>query len=101
MDITFSKMSRRKFLAFSATSIGIGVLAACAPAAAPAGGGAAAPSAAKTTITYWDWWGPAGNAVLKNLFDRLPVALKEHKPDLDLNYQNVPFGDEYFQKFLA
>jgi len=101
MDISFSKMSRRKFLAFSAAGIGAGVLAACAPAAAPAGGGAAGPAGAKATITYWDWWGPAGNAVLKNLFDRLPVALKEHKPDLELNYQNVPFGDEYFQKFLA
>src|SRR5689334_14826885 len=69
MDSTINKMSRRKFLTFSAASIGVGVLVACAPAAAPAGGGAGAPAAAKKTITYWDWWGPAGNAVLKNLFD--------------------------------
>lgn len=97
-----SKISRRSFLAFSAASIGVGILAACAPAQAPASGGSgAAPAAAGATITYWDWWGPSANAVSKNLFDRLPVALKEKKPDLELNYQNVPFGDEYFRKFLA
>jgi len=99
MNIAQNKLSRRKFLVFSAATVGVGVLAACAPAAAPAGG-AAAPSAAGKTITYWDWWGPAGSPVLQKLFDRLPKALKEKKPDLDLNYQNVPF-EEYFRKFLS
>ena len=36
----------------------------------------------------------------KALFDRLPDAMKESQPHLELNYQNVPFGD-YFVKFLA
>lgn len=100
MATTMNKISRRTFLAFSAASIGVGVLAACTPAQAPAGGGGGA-TAAGATITYWDWWGPSANAVSKNLFDRLPIALKEKEPDLELNYQNVPFGDEYFRKFLA
>ena len=55
---------------------------------------------AQQTITYWDWWGPAANETSKALFDRLPVALGESNPELELNYQNVPFG-EYFVKFLA
>lgn len=102
MDKATKKITRRTFLAFSAATISAGVLAACAAPQAPAAGeGAAAPAAAGTVVTYWDWWGPAGNAVLAALFERLPVAFKEAEPDLELNYQNVPFGDEYFRKFLA
>ena len=98
-----NQISRRRFLTFAAATVGMGALAACAPAPAPAAssaGQAAAPSKATQTVTYWDWWGPTGSAANKALFERLPVALKESKPDLELNFQNVPF-DEYFRKFLA
>lgn len=103
MTTSERSFSRRSFLRLSATSVGVGLLAACAPQATPGasstdGGGPAAPET--TTITYWDWWGPAGSAANKALFDRLPEALQEAQPHLELNYQNVPFG-EYFVKFLA
>ena len=61
---------------------------------------AAAQPARRRSRRYWDWWGPAANETSKALFDRLPVALGESNPELELNYQNVPFG-EYFVKFLA
>ncbi|MCB0107144.1 MAG: extracellular solute-binding protein [Caldilineaceae bacterium] len=96
-----SQLSRRRFLILSAAAMGTGALAACAaPGAAPATGGSDAPDAAAQTVIYWDWWGPTGSEVNQALFDRLPVALQESKPDLTLDYQNVPFG-EYFRKFLA
>ena len=98
-------VSRRDFLRLSAVTalsgIGASALAACAPAPESSGDMAGeAPAAAQQTITYWDWWGPAANETSKALFDRLPVALGEANPELELNYQNVPFG-EYFVKFLA
>ena len=100
-----NRVSRRDFLRLSAVTalsgIGASALAACAPAPASSGDMAGeAPAAAQQTITYWDWWGPAANETSKALFDRLPVALGESNPELELNYQNVPFG-EYFVKFLA
>ena len=98
-------VSRRDFLRLSAVTalsgIGASALAACAPAPESSGDMAGgAPAVAQQTITYWDWWGPAANETSKALFDRLPVALGESNPELELNYQNVPFG-EYFVKFLA
>ena len=100
-----NRVSRRDFLRLSAVTalsgIGASALAACAPAPESSGDMAGeAPAAAQQTITYWDWWGPAANETSKALFDRLPVALGESNPELELNYQNVPFG-EYFVKFLA
>ena len=100
-----NRVSRRDFLRLSAVTalsgIGASALAACASAPESSGDMAGeAPAAAQETITYWDWWGPAANETSKALFDRLPVALGESNPELELNYQNVPFG-EYFVKFLA
>ena len=100
-----NRVSRRDFLRLSAVTalsgIGASALAACAPEPESSGDMAGgAPAVAQQTITYWDWWGPAANETSKALFDRLPVALGESNPELELNYQNVPFG-EYFVKFLA
>ncbi|MFZ1756338.1 MAG: extracellular solute-binding protein [Caldilineaceae bacterium] len=110
MDRMNQKLSRRRFLALSAVSVGAGVLAACAsPASAPSApapaasegqAAEAAPAVAPQTVAYWDWWGPSGSAVNAALFERLPVALQEYDSSLELDYQNVPFG-EYFRKFLA
>jgi len=109
VTISKDKMSRRNFLKLSASTVGVSLLAACAPGASAPGGESAAagqavedaPSGTETqTITYWDWWGPTGSAANQALFERLPDALKESQPHLELNYQNVPFG-EYFRKFLA
>ncbi len=96
-------LSRRNFLRLSASTVGVGLLASCAPAdstGAPTASEAGGVAPEATTITYWDWWGPAGSAANKRLFDRLPEAMKESQPHLELDYQNVPFGD-YFVKFLA
>ena len=100
-----NRVSRRDFLRLSAVTalsgIGASALAACASGPESSGDMAGgAPAVAQQTITYWDWWGPAANETSKALFDRLPVALGESNPELELNYQNVPFG-EYFVKFLA
>lgn len=96
------KLSRRHFLTLSAAAAGAGVLAACAPTTTPADSGSADTSASTEpqTVIYWDWWGPTGSAVNQALFERLPEALKEYDSTLELDYQNVPFG-EYFRKFLA
>jgi len=107
MDRTNRKLSRRQFLALSAVSAGAGLLAACtppAPAAAPAASeeqaAESAPAVAPVIVSYWDWWGPSGSPVNAAFFERLPVALQEYDSALELDYQNVPFG-EYFRKFLA
>lgn len=110
MNISKDKLSRRRFLKLSVSTVGMGLLASCVPASpvveesAPAAASeaveAAPPGSETQTITYWDWWGPTGSAANQALFERLPDALKEAQPDLELNYQNVPFG-EYFRKFLA
>ncbi|MEM7128844.1 MAG: extracellular solute-binding protein [Chloroflexota bacterium] len=98
-NLTNIGLSRRRFLALSAMSVGAGLLAACAPVS-DSGAGDGAASSEPQTVTYWDWWGPSGSEVNAALFERLPVALTEANPDLELDYQNVPFG-EYFRKFLA
>lgn len=107
MKVSKERVSRRDFLRLSAVTalsgIGATALAACGPAPGQGASGDMAadePAMAQQTITYWDWWGPAANETSKALFDRLPVALGESNPELELNYQNVPFG-EYFVKFLA
>jgi ABC-type glycerol-3-phosphate transport system substrate-binding protein len=108
METAQNKLSRRRFLTLSAVTAGVGILAACtpptlAPTTAPAASQAAAEKAvvaAPQTVVYWDWWGPSGSAVNQVLFERLPIALKEYNGNLELDYQNVPFG-EYFRKFLA
>jgi multiple sugar transport system substrate-binding protein len=57
------------------------------------------PAAEKVTITYWDWWNmTAGNS--GKMFEYLPKGFAEVEPDIELNLQNVPFG-EYFRKFMA
>lgn len=96
------RLTRRRFLALTAASAGLGALAACAPATAPAttSSGEAGVAKATQTVIYWDWWGPTGSAANQALFERLPVALQEYDSSLELDYQNVPFG-EYFRKFLA
>ncbi|GIV77279.1 extracellular solute-binding protein [Litorilinea aerophila] len=102
MKMLDRKLSRRRFLAISAASTGAILAAACAPAQAPSAGSGevSAPANATQTVIYWDWWGPTGSAANQALFERLPNALQEHRADLELDYQNVPFG-EYFRKFLA
>ncbi len=107
MKMSKNRVSRRDFLRLSAitalSSIGVNALAACTPAPAQSPSAEMAgeePAQVRHPITYWDWWGPTGSAANKALFDRLPVALEERNPELELNYQNVPFG-EYFRKFLA
>jgi multiple sugar transport system substrate-binding protein len=57
------------------------------------------PVAEKVTITYWDWWGLTTGRTAE-MFEALVSDFAEIEPNVELNLQNVPFG-EYFRKFLA
>jgi multiple sugar transport system substrate-binding protein len=103
-------ISRRDFLRMSAAATVGATLASCAPASpapqppveekekeAPAE--EKAPVAEKVTITYWDWWGLTTGQTAE-MFEALVSDFAEIEPNIELNLQNVPFG-EYFRKFLA
>jgi multiple sugar transport system substrate-binding protein len=107
MSVLDRKTSRRDLLRMAAAAALAGaagsIVSACAAPAAPSQGEAPASGQASTqepvTITYWDWWpmttGPAGR-----MFEALPAAFAQVEPNIELNLQNVPFG-EYFTKFMA
>jgi len=97
------KTSRRELLQMTAaaalaatTSV---LVSACTVPVAPAQNGGQSPAEEAVTITYWDWWsmtaGPSGR-----MFEALPTAFAAVAPNIELDLQNVPFG-EYFTKFLA
>jgi multiple sugar transport system substrate-binding protein len=108
-------MSRREMLRMAAGAVAGGVgtmfLGACQPAQpveeekAPAEETKApaeekkAPPAEKVTVTFWDWWNMSEGAS-GEMFNYLTERFPEVEPNVELNLQNVPFG-EYFRKFLA
>lgn len=77
-------LSRRKFLQFSASALGVAALAACAPppAGAPAasGGQAAAPAGEKIVLTFGHHWEAAFRPT-QDTFDKKYI---EQHPNIDL-----------------
>ena len=118
-------LSRRKFLragilAGGATVLSVAALAGCgeeesatapaatkaaataaAPAATTAAVAAAAPKPATGEVQFWDWWNPTSGVETKNWFDFLKTDFEAKNPSLKINFQFVPFGNEYVQKFQA
>jgi len=48
-------------------------------------------------LRVWDWWSPSYNEEYGAYFDDLERTFEANNPDIDLVYQNIPFGN-YVQK---
>ena len=53
------------------------------------------------TIEYWDWWNPTSGIETKNWFEWLKADFEAQNPAAKIEFQFVPFGNEYVQKFQA
>lgn len=85
------KLSRRTFLTLSAATVGIGALAACAPAAAPGAGGSAGADSAKIEISFYEW----GAASDKQIADNSIAEFQEANPNISVRLEQAPGGQHY------
>ena len=53
------------------------------------------------TIEYWDWWNPTSGIETKNWFEWLKKDFEAQNPSAKIEFQFIPFGNEYVQKFQA
>lgn len=78
-------LSRREFLRLSAGVAGLGVLAACAPAAGPQ---AASPGAAAEPVEITFWWWDAAGQIWADGYAKV-------NPDVKVTFVNTPFADAH------
>ena len=107
-------LSRRNFLRFAGITVGTAALAACVPtpAPAPAGGEATAPPAEATsapaaaggkevTLRYRTWHTPEASVGDKAWYDWLVENYPTDHPGVKIEYEYLPWGNDYIQKLLA
>ena len=93
-----STLNRRDFLRSASALAGIGLLAACAPAAQPAGESSAAAPAERSRVRYLSWWFEEGNRgeTWNNFIDEFNEAQSE----IEVVAENIPF-DQYTTKTIV
>jgi ABC-type glycerol-3-phosphate transport system substrate-binding protein len=76
--------------------------AACGPGGPPGAGGPAGPSAKLSgTVVYRDWRLRAGNALDEAFYTAVKDGFAGKYPGVKVEQEQVPWGKEYLEKFIA
>ena len=93
------KLNRRDFLRSASALAGLGLLAACAPAAQPAGDSSAdAASAERQKVRYLSWWFEEGNR--GETWNNFVDEFNEAQSEIEVVAENIPF-DQYTTKTIV
>lgn len=88
-----TRLTRRDLLRNAGALAGIGLLAACAPAAQPAAdGGEAAATAERTRVRYLSWWFEEGNR--GDTWNNFIAEFNDYQSEIEVVAENIPF-DQY------
>ena len=94
-----TRLTRRDLLRNAGALAGIGLLAACAPAAQPAAdGGEAAATAERTRVRYLSWWFEEGNR--GDTWNNFIAEFNDYQSEIEVVAENIPF-DQYTTKTIV
>ena len=93
-----STLNRRDFLRSASALAGLGLLAACAPAAQPAGEAGADAPAERTRVRYLSWWFEEGNR--GETWNNFVDEFNEYQTEIEVVAENIPF-DQYTTKTIV
>ena len=93
-----STLNRRDFLRSASALAGLGLLAACAPAAQPAGEAGADAPAERTRVRYLSWWFEEGNR--GETWNNFVDEFNEYQAEIEVVAENIPF-DQYTTKTIV
>lgn len=93
-----SPLTRRDLLRNAGALAGIGLLAACAPAAQPAADSGAGETAERTRVRYLSWWFEEGNR--GDTWNNFIAEFNDYQSEIEVVAENIPF-DQYTTKTIV